>query len=216
MINRPKMGYDICNFSNSDIPFIGDGLQTKKEVVSGFKSYLSDDINQPKFFFIEIFNPKHISHNTKGDNIHLRHKATYVNDLNAANTTLKELVDTINKNDKDALIIIMADHGGYLGFSTIQEGNEQTRDRDKIYSIFSSILSIKWPNSDEFEADKDLKSAVNLFRFVFSYLSEDPKYLDYLDNDSSYGVIKKGAPNGVYEFINEAGEVSQKEIRLFE
>ena len=42
---------------------------------------------------------------------------------------------------------------------------------------------------------------------MFSYLSEDVSYLDYLEKDISFTIIKEGAPYGVYEYIDENGKV---------
>ena len=216
MVNKPKMGYDNCNFSYSEIPFIGNGLKTKKDIFPDFKMFLDDNKDDPKFFFIELFNPKHISSSIKDDNVIQRHREAYINDLKKANDDLERIINLINSKDDNALIIIMADHGGYLGMKYLQEGNEMSKDRDKLYSIFSSVLSIKWPNNEVPKYDEQLNSAVNLFRVIFSYLSEDTSYLKHLENDSSYGLIIKGAPKGVYEFIDDKGSVSQQLVKPFE
>jgi len=216
MVNRPEMGYDACNFSYSEIPFIGNGLQTKKEILPDFKRYIEEDTDRSKFFFIELFNPKHISSKIKGDNVVKRHREAYIHDLKEANKALKSIIETINEKDDNALIIIMADHGGYLGMKYLQQGNEMSKDRDRLYSIFSSMLAIKWPNNVSQKYDKELHSAVNLFRIIFSYLGEDNSYLNYLENDSSYGLIKRGAPEGVYEFIDANGKVTQDFVKSLE
>ena len=78
--------------------------------------------------------------------------------------------------------------------------------KDLINSIFTSALAIKWSGvSPEFEAE--LKTPVNLFRILFSYLSDNKAYLKYLQDDKSYAIINNNAPVGVYEYINEKGEV---------
>jgi hypothetical protein len=79
--------------------------------------------------------------------------------------------------------------------------------------VFSSALAIKWPNNDVPEYDDRLKSSVNLFRVLFSYLSEEDSYLQHLQEDKSYLIIEEGAPNGVYEVIDEAGAVNFEEYK---
>jgi hypothetical protein len=101
----------------------------------------------------------------------------------------------------------MADHGGYVGMKTTREGNEKTQDRDKIYSIFSSILSIHWPNNEVPNFDEKLKTSVNVFRIIFSYLSENEAYLTNLEENSSYIQLNKNAEPGVYRYIDESGAI---------
>ena len=83
---------------------------------------------------------------------------------------------------------------------------EKMLDRDLIYSIYTSALAIKWPNGDEPKYADLLQTNVNLFRVLFSYLSDDQTYLNHLQEDSSYTVIEEGAPFGVYEYINPKGQ----------
>ena len=212
MLNKPKMGYDKTNFKYAEIPFIGNGLETYKDVVPSLDAFLNEDSSKPKFFFIEVFNPKHISNGLQGEKIHARYKVEYKENLKQANLTLKEIINTITQKDTNALIVIMADHGGYLGFSTLQEGNTMHKERDKLYSMFSSKLAIRWPNNEAFIPITKLQTTVNLFRVLFSYLAEDTSYLDYLENDSSYGLIKNGAPKGVYQLIDENGQITSEKI----
>ena len=67
------------------------------------------------------------------------------------------------------------------------------------------MLAIKWPDDQAPEFDNELRSNVNLFRVLISYLSEDPSYLDHLEADSSFLIINEGAPFGVYEVIDDSG-----------
>ena len=209
MMNRPTMGYDFSNFSYSEVPFLGTGLENKKEILPDLKNlWTQNNSTQPRFVFIEIFNPKHIDGSSTGENLAFKKREKYIKDLHEANITLKGIVQTILENDPDALIIIMADHGGYVGFEKLQQGNEKITDRDKIYSIFSSILSIHWPHGKAPEFyDVNLKTSVNTFRIIFSFLSENSKYLNHLEKNSSYGIINKGAPKGIYELIDENGKI---------
>src|SRR5690606_22793468 len=198
LMNRPEMGYDYSNFDYSEIPFFGTGLETKKNIITDFKLVLEkNDTDRPKFFFIEVFNPKHIDGFREGKNLALKKRNQYFENVEKADKTIKEMVQNILKNDPDALILIMADHGGYVGMTQMQQGNEKTSDRNKIFSIFSSMLSIHWPNGQEPEFNYKFKTSVNVFRIIFSYLGEDTTYLNNLQEDISYGYITEKAPKGV-------------------
>lgn len=113
----------------------------------------------------------------------------------------------IIQNDPEALIMIMADHGGFVGLDYTRQIYHKTTNPDIIHSAFGSILSIRWPHGKAPEIDSNLKSGVNVFRILFSYLAEDDKYLQHLQSDSSYLILKEGAESGVYEYIDTHGNM---------
>lgn len=55
--------------------------------------------------------------------------------------------------------------------------------------------------------EKHLKSAVNVFRVLFSYLGNDKKILAHTEGNSSYVVIKKITTKGVYKSIDDQGNI---------
>lgn len=215
LLNRPDMGYDVCNFDYSEVPLIGTGMETKKDVFPLLKSQLQKKEAEPKFFFIEIFNPKHIDGSGQGTDLVSSKRKTYLENLREANESLTQIINLIETEDPEALLIIMADHGGYVGMERPQDGNVNTEDRNKIYSIFSSIMAIRWPGEVP-DFDNELKTPVNMFRLLFSHLSEDNSLLEHLQKDVSFGAIYKGAPAGVYVLIDENGKTVFEFARLFE
>lgn len=207
LTNKKKMGYDFSNFSSEEIKFITTGLEQQKDVIAPVNQFMEDNSEGPNFFFIQIFNPGHITNNlpdSKGVEGERQH---YIESLTEANKKLSILSDSILKKDPNALIVIMADHGGFVGMDNTGEIYTKNENRDFVNSIFSSILAIHWPNGKNPEYDSKLKSSVNLFRILFTYLSEDEKYLDNLQEDGSYTIIYKGAPKGVYKYIDGQGKV---------
>jgi hypothetical protein len=101
----------------------------------------------------------------------------------------------------------MADHGGFVGMTNTGESYSKNTDRDFVNSIFSTILSIHWPNGEAPAFDKELKSSVNLFRILTAYLSEEEAYLENLQQNGSYIIINFGAPKGIYEYLDDEGNV---------
>lgn len=207
LTNKPKLGYDFCNFSPQEISFVTTGIGEPKDVIAPFKKYMETFPEGPNFFFVEIFNPGHIT-NTSADSKGVAgEREHYMESLRESNRKLTELTKTILANDPDSLIIIMADHGGFVGMNNTSESYTKNTNPNFVNSIFSTILAIHWPNGEAPKFDNTLKTSVNLFRVLTAFLSEDPSYLAKLQPDKSFLVINKGAPKGVYEFLDENGEV---------
>ena len=207
LLNKPTLGYDVCNFKSSDVGYIGTGLGTYYDILAPLKTYTKEAISQPKFFFIEIFNPGHV-HGREQQSLGVEgERALWQQTLAKANKTLVQTLDIIKQNDPEALIVIMADHGGFVGMEYTLQTYTKTQDRDLIYSIFSSNLSIHWPQGDIPPYDINFKSAVNVFRILVSYLTQDTSYLEHLQDDSSYVILNKGAPEGVYKYIDTEGTI---------
>ncbi len=207
LTNFPKMGYDVSNFDYNDIDLITDGFQQEEDILVPIEKYLNTDEEKSKFFFIEIFKPGHVQSLKNISQGAEKEAEIYKQNLDISNERLKKIITVIQEKDPAGLILIMADHGGYVGYEYMLEVRNKTLDRDRIYSAFSTQLSIKWPNSEAPEIDKHFKSGINTFRILFSYLSEDNKYLEHLQEDATYTIIKDGAPQGIYKCIDENGDV---------
>ncbi len=212
LLNKPKMGFDYCNISYDNISYIGRGLDEMKDVVTPLKMGIEENIDKPKFFFIQILAPSHIS----GSKIHslgvVEEKLAWTKRLERSNNVLTKTISTIKERDPNALVLIMADHGGYVGMGYTLESYKKIDDRDKIYSIFSSSLAIHWPYGKVPNYHNKLKSSVNVFRILFTYLSEDESYLSNLQPDFSLAIVNEDALPGVYKYINENGEVTFEKV----
>ncbi len=125
--------------------------------------------------------------------------------MQIANVWLKNAITIIEKNDPNAIIIIGADHGGFVGFDYALEAQKKVTNPLLIQSIFGAKLAIKWNNSQHSEYDSKLKTSVNLFRIVFSFLSEDKTLLQHLQPDASYNCYDSTDFTKVYKAIDEYG-----------
>lgn len=206
LLNRPVMGYDYCNISYKDVAYLGTGLGKTVDILSPLENAIKEDTQLPKFFFIEIFNPGHI-HGNKSASLGIEgERNLWIESMEMANERVIKTITTINAQDPNALIVIMADHGGYVGMEYTGEIYKKTQERDLLYSVFSSNLAIHWPDGKK-RGESHLKSAVNLFRVLFSYLGNDSKLLEHTEENSSFVVIKKDAPQGVYQCIDNEGKI---------
>ncbi len=212
MVNRPKIGYDFTNFQYSEIPYKTTGFNVAREVYPDLENAIASKSDNGNFFFIEIFEPSHISTTKAASKGKEKEREIWLKKMEIANMKLKKMVNLIVEKDPNALIMIMADHGGYVGMDYTQAVYKKNNDPDFVYSIFSAILSIRWPNKEVPNIDSNFKSCINVFRILFSYMGNEEKYLKNLQKDASYLVLKEDTPEGVYEYIDENGDVVCKKI----
>lgn len=211
LANRPKVGYDTSNFSSDDISLLTTGMEDYADVVVPLKKYIVENSETNNFFFVQIFKPGHIT-NALYDSEGVRgEREIYIEELVGSNSKLVRIINTILQHDSEAMIVIMSDHGGYVGFGHTKDSLKKTVDRDLIYSIFSSVLAIHWPNNKAPKIDKNFKSSVNLFRILFSYLSENENYLKHLEDDASYIQIREVMIRGTYQYIDAEGKITFKQ-----
>lgn len=205
--NRPILDYDYCNISLDEVSYISRGFQIKKDLLNDTKLAMNLSGNESKFFFIESMLPSHITTHHNPESSVENERRIYLERLEMANEWLTEMINFIVDKDPEGLIVIAADHGGYVGLKSSMESHNKMTNKHLMNSIFTSALAIKWPNGESPEFDSELRSSVNLFRILFAYLGDDNSYLSNLQEDNSYLIIRKGAPNGVYQVLNTDDEV---------
>lgn len=210
MVNRPTIGFDHTNFSYGEIPYLSTGFNVKKEVLPDLKNAMEAGTGNPNFFFVEIFEPSHIPSAKAASAGKEVERKKWLEKREVANGKIKSIINLILEKDPTALILVMADHGGFVGLDYTRQFETENSERDIVYSAFGSMLSIHWPNGAQPQEAKYLKTSVNVFRIVFSYLSGNQKYLQHLQEDSSYFVLKSGVEPGVYQFIDGQGKVILK------
>ncbi len=206
IVNRPKIYFDYCNVDFSELSFMARGFEIDKNINEDLERVMDNNQSTSNFYFIEKLLPGHINVYSKNSKGKETERINYLKDLEKSNEWMMGIIELIIDKDKNSLIVIAADHGGFVGMNHTLESHIKQTDKDLISSIFTSALAIRWPESPP-EFDNKLKTSVNLFRVLFSYLSEDQSYLTCLQDDRSYIKIEKGAPPGVYEYINQHGEI---------
>lgn len=208
LINRPELAYDFCNMNADDLSFFSRGFQISRDIFSDLKLIHENNNKGPNFYFLEELSPGHVTNKKSPGEIADIERDKYINRLVETNEWLKNVVNFIEQKDPNCIMIIAADHGGFAGMNTTLEARTKLTNRDLIYSIFTAQLAIKWPNKQVPKYYDKIKTPVNLFRVLFSYLGENETYLKNMQDDKSFIQIESGAPFGVYECINEKGEVT--------
>jgi hypothetical protein len=186
----PKGNYDYFNIMNSEIPFFSNDNNAKRDVYEDLKKCLEANNNndKPKFYFVEKLLPHHIIYDGSGIK---NGRKVYLEKIEIANDWLIKTIELITKKDPQGIIIIGADHGGWVGIENINE-MFTTRNPKLLQSIFGNLIAIKWNDDKHHNYDENLKSNVNIFRVLFSYLSEDRALLQHLEKDSSYNLYQDG------------------------
>ena len=210
--NHPALGYDITNFKNEEIPLLSTGFELKKEIFPSLKTAMETDTLRQKFFFIELFDPGHISAFKKQSTGVENEKRWWKMKLDTANVKLTRILTQIEREDPDALVVLLSDHGGFVGLEYMQQLRTKTQNRDDIYSGFSALMAVKWPVYNELSQEINIKTGVNVFRNIFAFLANDKTYLKHMEEDASFHIIDAGASKGVYQYINSEGTVVFKRV----
>jgi len=184
--NKKQKKFDYFNIGLDDFPYYSKGDAEVRDVFSDLKIAMNHQNKKPKFFFIEKLLPHHVGFYNTNESIKTE-RMRYNSRIEEVNIWLKKSIDYITERDENSIIIILADHGGWVGLKSFNHLFSAT-ETELISSTFSNIAAIKWNGHLEKDYDMHLKSNVNLFRVLFSVLSKEPKYLDNLEDDSSYNL----------------------------
>ena len=161
--------------------------------------------NEPKFVFAHLAHVHDAIYDESGRFKSVMHPIysspqdahRYICSIKKLNTYLLEVVDFLRKNDPNAIIIIQADHGPtYIGNQKVKNVNYflenfdafNINNSDDFKFTFGIFSAIYLPNlSPQYEEVKgylsDSLTPVNLFKSLFSYISERKPELE---NDCSY------------------------------
>ncbi|WP_179022465.1 sulfatase-like hydrolase/transferase [Winogradskyella forsetii] len=204
LIDRKTSYYDYCNIDSNFISYHNSGAVKGADIIADLTKVLDTLSATNSFFFIEKTLPSHIAYyksDTKGKE---NERLDYLHRVGLANEWIKSLINKINKFDKQALIIIVADHGGYVSLDSASEIPDRKMTQVEAQSIFSSLLSIKWPK-DCNSVDINYKSNVNLFRKVFYTLSGNEDLLNNSKDNSSFLPLKEKGKTNYYRYIDNVG-----------
>jgi len=204
-IDRVSMRYDYHNIPSEEISLVKSG-RVETNLISDVGAVLDSLKTAHNFFFIEKISPSHIVRNKAESKGIDGERDAYIERLKSTNIWLKDLIHRIKQFDDDALIIIVADHGGFVGLNHTLESVNTPMNAQEIRSVFSAILSIKWPNQLQ-NNTFDFQSNVNLFRTVFYGLSGNKKLLESTENNKSYIPFYENSSATYYECIGDDGQV---------
>ena len=212
LVNHPKLGFDRTNFDFDDIGYLSKGFNLKANITNDLDQFLEEAPVGPQFYFIEFFNPGHIAGRRENSLGAQKERDLWLESMERGQVTIRDLVRLIQHRDPEGLIILLADHGGFVGLDYTNQIYTKTQDRDLIYSIFSSQLSIKWPKDLKPEQPINFTTSVNIFRLLLAHLSQNQSIGLDLESDASYVILNDEQYKGVYEYIDTHGAVNCKKV----
>ena len=185
LVNRKQKAFDYCNVDQAKVKLYDSGGVPYTDIVSDFSEVMKTLSTQPNFFFIEKTIPSHVTHEKGYTQGVAKERELYLERVELANQWLTELIDIIYEHDSNPMIVLVADHGGYVGLSYVQEVETRKINAEETISAFNSLLSIRWPNGIT-PVDIDILSNVNLFRSMFAVLGDDTSILAKAEPNTSY------------------------------
>lgn len=203
--NRSQNNYDSYNIDLAEIPFFSNDNNVKKDVFKDLKHQMNLQTNAPQFYFIEKLLPHHIHFVPQEHQIETERK-WYLKRIDSVNHWVEKTVKHISKKDPKAIVLIQADHGGWVGLTSFND-MFTTTNKDLINSTFSSNLAVKWNGLNEANYDAKLKTNVNIFRVLFSALSKNKEWLNNLEDNSSYNLRIEAGTKSVKKLIDTSGNI---------
>ncbi len=211
LTNRKLEGYDFCNIPQSEV-LLHDtggipGVRTVREFID-----ILDAADAPRnFYFIEKTTPGHIKYTDASSGGPEVERERYLHRLKTAESWTTQLVKNIQRLDPNPLIVIVADHGGFVGLNSVKEVHRRKLDSLETISVFSSQLSIHWPYDDTPD-DLVFRSNVNVFRNIIAYLSQNKSFLDNREPDESFLPFYEGQKASYFLCIDDNGTVEYRSI----
>jgi hypothetical protein len=127
----------------------------------------------------------------------------YPSMIATVNRMLLEQIREISRHDPSAVIVIVGDHGTWAGANRTESALTPDETLDK----FHVFLAIRWGDAYKGQYDDKVKSGVNLFRYVFAYLSESESILETRVADESYLLS-----NGAYKVVEDGAVMDKAEL----
>lgn len=212
LIDRVPLVYDYSSVPEDKILKYDTGLISEINIAEELELQLKTvKATSNNFFFIEKTIPSHIYYR-KSKSLGVEgEKQAYLDRVLETNIWLEDLINKINEYDANPMIVIVADHGGFVGLSYTLEAVNKKLSEEETISAFSSMLSIKWPKNMN-TGVLEFKTNVNLFRNIFSVLAEDATLLKHKEANNSYIPLKENGETFFYQCIDEDYNTAYKLI----
>jgi hypothetical protein len=159
----------------------------------------------PHFTYLHLDSPGHSFPGPQTSEQLASFRKDYGRDIQRANDEILSIVSNILTRDPNALIIVNADHGAW-GYGNILYTKKELLVDMSDYLIgldhLGALLAIRWPDAAP-RYDQDLRTNVNLFRHIFSYLSENKDIVATKVPDDGFVWMMVEGQKVVWKVVND-------------
>jgi hypothetical protein len=122
----------------------------------------------PRFLYVHMFKPGHTKDKVAGRCVEQAEVASYSQEVAAAADQVESIVDEIIQKDHEAVIVVSGDHGPFIANQCEWTGDIDTPEeyRDRL----GVLTAIRWPRGYDNRFDEELRTNVNVFRYVLASL----------------------------------------------
>jgi hypothetical protein len=168
------------------------------------------------FTYIHLQSPSHSPPSKQTPERLASFRKKFPQKIKVANQKITKVVDRILTHDPSALIILNADHGGW-GFGAYKYAQMKIFEGvpDELIALdhLGVLLAIRWPEKNAPEYERDIRTNVNLFKYVFAYLSESQDILTTRVPDD--GFLTKGyGEEGILMKVVSDGKILEHMIDM--
>jgi hypothetical protein len=140
------------------------------------RTVLSQNLVEPEFMYTHNEYPGH----SQNSGVLLPNETElYIEGVTRANNEMRLDIESLNLENRDAIVIIAGDHGPYLTKNGISLSSYDFDEIEKmdIQDRYGSFLAIYWPNAES--ANKfDIQILQDVLPAVFSYMYNDDNLFD--------------------------------------
>jgi hypothetical protein len=169
----------------------------------------------PHFTYMHLDSPSHSLPGPQTSEQLASFRKDYGKEIQLANDEILGIVSHILTRDTNALIIVNADHGAW-GYGNTLYTNKELLAGISDYLVgldhLGALLAIRWPDAVP-RYDQDLRTNVNLFRHIFSYLSESKEILTTKVPDDGFVWSRVGVQKKVRKVMDD-GRVLEHMIEV--
>lgn len=124
--------------------------------------------SDPLFLYIHLFEPSHVENDRVGRCDEQEELAGYAGRVASAVVTIESLIESIIANDPAAVIVVGGDHGPFITNRCERYVDIRTpvEYRDRV----GVLTAIRWPEDYDGRFDANIRTNVNLFRYVLASL----------------------------------------------
>ena len=157
-----------ADFSTVDY---GDFVDHKQNV-------LAKDLSKSEFFYAHNNYPGHSQNSgvLRPDETEL-----HIEGIERANEEMRQDIEAIQLENRDAIVIVAGDHGPYLtkNGTNLTDYDISEIDQLDIQDRYGSFLAIHWPDAS-YEEKYDIQVLQDIFPAVLSYIYEDDSLFDQI------------------------------------